>query len=110
MRQELAKEDAWVDAIYYCPHHPNDNCDCRKPKTKLLLQAAKDFDIDLKQSFVVGDLQMDINLGKTVGCKTILIKGDTSPEKEDEAIDPDAVASDLLEAARRILRWEGEAV
>ena len=98
MKRELAKEGAWVDAIYYCPHHPEDNCECRKPKPKLVLQAAKDFDIDLGQSFVVGDLQMDIELGRVLGCKTILIS-------KDETTDPDAVASDLLEAAWKILRW-----
>lgn len=104
MKKELDKEGAWVDGIYYCPHHPDDNCDCRKPKPKLLLQAAKDFDIDLEHSFVVGDLQMDIELGRAVGCKTILVR------KEDEATDPDAVVSDLLEAAWKILTWEGKAV
>ncbi len=100
MKKELAKEGVWVDAIYYCPHHPDDNCDCRKPKPKLVLQAAKDLDIDLESSFVIGDLQMDIELGRAVGCKTVLIRG------QNEAIDPDANASDLLEAAQIILGWE----
>lgn len=102
MKGELAKESAWVDAIYYCPHHPDDNCNCRKPKPKLLLQAVKDFDIDLERSFVVGDLQMDVDLGKVVICKTILIK------QGDEIVDADAVAADLLEAAGEILAWKGE--
>ena len=100
MERELAKEGAFVDAIYYCPHHPDDNCDCRKPKPKLVLQAAKDFNIDLKHSFVVGDLQMDIDLGKVAGCKTILI-GNPSVIK-DKAIVPDAISPNLLEAARLI--------
>ena len=89
------------------PHHPDDNCDCRKPKPKLVLQAAKDFDIDFGHSFVVGNLQMDIELGRTVGCNTILIKRDAS-SAEDEAIDPDAIATGLLQAARKILTWEGK--
>lgn len=105
MKEELAKEGAWVDAVYYCPHHPDDNCDCRKPKPKLVLQAAKDYDIDPKQSFVVGDLQMDIELGKAVGCKTILT-GDPSAIGSEQAM-PDAIIPNLLEAARTILEWAG---
>ena len=100
MKDELAKEGTWVDGIYYCPHHPDDGCDCRKPKPRLLLQAASEHDIDLKYSFVVGDLQMDVDLGKAVGCKTILI-GDTLLGE----VKPDFMASDLLEAVRTILRW-----
>lgn len=105
MKRELAEEGAWVDAIYCCPHHPDDNCDCRKPKPKLVLQAAKEHDIDLKHSFVVGDLQMDIELGKVAGCKSILI-GD-APLVNGEKVNPDAIAVDLREAAQIILRMEG---
>ncbi len=106
MERELAKEGAFVDAIYYCPHHPDDNCDCRKPKPKLILQAAKDFNIDLKHSFVVGDLQMDIDLGKTAGCKAILV-GNPSVII-DKAIVPDAIYPNLLEAAQLI--WKSKKV
>lgn len=105
MKRELAKGGAFVDAIYYCPHHPDDNCDCRKPKPKLVLQAAVEHDIDLESSFVVGDLQMDIELGKAVACKTILVGGSSSV-RDSEVTAPDAIVSDLLEAAQIILRWE----
>jgi len=101
MKSDLAKEGAWVDAIYYCPHHPDDNCDCRKPKPKLVLQAAKDFDIDLEHSFVVGDLQMDVDLGRVVGCKTILVRD--SVVTGDKEAKPGSITSDLLEAARLIV-------
>ncbi len=104
MKKELAKEGAYVDDIYYCPHHPDDNCDCRKPKPKLVLQAVRKHDIDLKNSFVVGDLQMDIALGKAVGCRTILIGNQTPIDSE--TTKPDAIALDLLEAAQTILGWE----
>ena len=103
MKQELAEEGARVDGIYYCPHHPDDNCDCRKPKPKLVLQAAREHDIDLKRSFVVGDLSMDIELGKAAGCKTILLR---NLPQEDTGVSPDCIASDLLEAARYVLRWK----
>ena len=100
MKDELAKEGAWVDAIYHCPHHPDDNCQCRKPKPKLALQAAKDHDIELKDALVVGDLQMDIDLGKAIGCRTILVR---TPPMNDESPKPDIVVSDLLSAAQIIV-------
>jgi histidinol-phosphate phosphatase family protein len=102
MKAELAKESAWVDGIYYCPHHPTDNCDCRKPKPKLVLQAAKEYDIDLKHSFVVGDLEIDIGLGKAVGCHTILIS--PNPGYDDQKqMSPDYTTFDLYQAARWIV-------
>ncbi len=103
MKKELAKQGAYLDAIYYCPHHPDDNCDCRKPKPKLVLQAAREHDIDLEHSFVVGDLKTDIELGKAVGCKTISIGNQLPIDSEDTK--PDAIALDLLEATRIILKW-----
>ena len=104
MKSELAKEGASVHAIYYCPHHPADECDCRKPKPKLVFQAAKEHDIDLGRSVVIGDLPMDIDLGKTVGSKTILIG---EPSAGDDMVNkPDAIAPDLLRAAQRVVKWE----
>ena len=99
MQDELAKAGARVDAIYHCPHHPEDGCDCRKPGTKLPLQAAKEHQIDLESSFVVGDLEMDIQMGKAIGSKTILVG---NPADYD-GVKPDIAASDLLEAAGKIL-------
>jgi len=102
MKSELAEKGAFVDAIYYCPHHPDDNCDCRKPKPKLVLQAKKDFDIDLERSFVVGDLDLDIELGRAVGCSTILIS--QNPEDDDlPKKAPDYTAADLYDAAQWIV-------
>ena len=101
MKQELAKDGAWVDAIYYCPHHPDDGCECRKPKTGLFLQAARELDIDLSRSFVVGDMQMDIDAGRALGSKTVLVT--TGPQGE--TVDPpDYTAGSLLEAAKWILK------
>ncbi|GAI92579.1 unnamed protein product, partial [marine sediment metagenome] len=106
MKRELAREGAWVDAIYHCPHHPDDNCGCRKPNPELVLQAAKEYDIDLKGSFVIGDLQMDVELGKAVGCRTILVT-DSAPG-DDNPLKPDIITPDLLEAAQIILSWQTE--
>jgi len=103
MKNELAREGAWVDAIYYCPHHPDDNCNCRKPKPELVLQAVRDYDIDLEQSYIIGDLRADIELGKAVGCKTILIGGSLSVNNEPPM--PDAIVNDLFEAVQLIVGW-----
>lgn len=88
METELGKEGAFVDAIYICPHHKDKgfegerpeykfNCDCRKPKPGLLLQAAKDFNIDLSQSIMIGDSEYDLIAGETAGCaRRILVQDD----------------------------------
>jgi len=97
MLRELAKEGARVDGIYYCPHHPDDNCQCRKPKPKLVFQAVKEHDIALGHSFVVGDKPLDIQLGKAVGCRTVLISANID-DVEREPV-PDFTAADLYQAA-----------
>jgi len=106
MRDELAKYGARVDAIYYCPHHPDDGCECRKPGTALFLRAAREHGIDLRSSYVVGDMQMDIDAGKALGCKTVLVTtGPQSPVTNPQSpIDlPDHVALDLFHASKWII-------
>jgi len=75
----LKEKGAVIDAIYYCPHHPEENCDCRKPKTGLVQQALKDFEIDLDRSFIIGDTDMDTELGRKMGMKTILLTRPSNP-------------------------------
>jgi len=70
----LKKENAFVDKIYYCPHVDEDNCDCRKPKPGMLKQAEQEFNIDLKNSYVIGDRFVDVDAGKNISAKTILVK------------------------------------
>lgn len=76
----LGKEGAYVDGIYICPHHPDKgfegerpeykiDCNCRKPKPGLLLQAAKDFNIDLSESYMIGDSHRDVEAGENAGVK-----------------------------------------
>lgn len=79
----LAEQGARIDAFYYCPHHPEASiptyrkaCFCRKPQPGLILQAARELDIDLSQSWVVGDSLRDVEAGKRAGCRTILLEGD----------------------------------
>lgn len=84
METLLGKEGAYLDAIYFCPHHPHKGyegerpelkfeCDCRKPKPGMLLKAAQDFNIDLAQSWMIGDGENDIKAGRNAGCQTALI-------------------------------------
>lgn len=77
-----------IDKFFFCPHHPNANlekyrilCHCRKPSPGMIFQAAKEFDIDLSQSWMIGDRISDIVAGKNAGCKTILIEKDYSKKK-----------------------------
>lgn len=82
METLLGMEGAYLDAIYYCPHHPHKGyegeipelkieCNCRKPKPGMLLQAAKDFNIDLSQSYMIGDGENDMLAGEQAGCKVL---------------------------------------
>lgn len=84
METLLGKEGAYLDAIYYCPHHPHKGyegerpelkieCDCRKPKPGMLLKAAEDYNIDLSQSWMIGDGENDVKAGINAGCKTVLL-------------------------------------
>ena len=74
MIELLQKEGAHLDDIYYCPHHPEEACSCRKPLPGMIVEAAIEHDIDIKESYCIGDSERDIEAGKTAGCKTILIK------------------------------------
>ena len=84
METLLGLEGAYIDGLYFCPHHPDKGfegeipelkieCTCRKPKPGMLLEAAKEFHIDLGESWMVGDTQADIGAGKAAGCKTVLV-------------------------------------
>lgn len=99
MHKELANHGAHVDAIYYCPHHPDDNCECRKPKPKLVFQAARELDIDLGQAYVIGDSEMDIELARRAGCKAGIRVGEPAGTG-------DWVATSLRSAVEQILRPE----
>jgi len=105
----LKDEGVDLDDIYYCPHHREGiieqyrlECDCRKPKPKMLLDAAKKHNIDLTQSLMVGDsVEFDMQTGKNAGCTSILIKNGCADDTNSNSISGiDYVVRDLLEAAR----------
>jgi len=91
-----------VDAIKFCPHDDSDNCLCRKPKPGMILEAANEWAIDLKSSYVIGDSHKDIEAGKSAGCKTILIRRNYNKDFKDS----DFLINDIKEAVEIIKKHE----
>lgn len=103
LRELLKAEGVVLDAIYVCPHRPDAGCPCRKPETGLVQQAAREYDFNPAQSFVVGDKECDIELGRRIGAVTILVQTGYGAEvAERNAAKPDYVENDLRAAAVRI--------
>jgi len=100
MLEVLKKNNIKIKKIYFCPHRPDENCSCRKPKPGMLFQAQKEFNIDLTKSYVIGDSKSDIILGNIVGAKTILIIKEKLKQKTKfkQIFEPFAYASDLVQA------------
>jgi histidinol-phosphate phosphatase family protein len=73
MLAEVAAQGGRIDRIFYCPHRPEDDCDCRKPKAGMLLQAAAELNLDLTGSYLIGDAASDMQAGQQVGCRNILV-------------------------------------
>jgi D-glycero-D-manno-heptose 1,7-bisphosphate phosphatase len=106
---------ARLDGVYYCPHHPSageppyrQDCECRKPRPGLLHRAARDLDIDLARSWVVGDRDADVALARSVGARAVLVKtgyglGELLWHAPSWDRPPDIIADHLLEAVERIL-------
>lgn len=103
METILGYEGAYLDDIYFCPHHPHKgyvgeivelkiDCDCRKPKPGMLIKAAEDYNIDLNNSWVIGDSKNDILAGKNAGCKTVFIENE-----REQLADADVVVNSLLQ-------------
>ncbi len=72
--REVSERGGRIDAIYYCPHLPEDNCNCRKPKTGLIEKAMKEFEIDMNNSFVIGNDEKDTELAKNIGIRSIKVR------------------------------------
>ncbi len=133
LRDQLRAQGADVDAIYYCPHHPEGRvpayrreCACRKPNPGMLLQAAHEWHLDLARSVLIGDALSDIEAGRRAGCRTVLIRKTAGrPASERGAaehadadkgaegpVSPDYIAADLWDGAEWILthlgpKWPG---
>lgn len=92
-----------LDALYYCPHHPNGKgiyrciCDCRKPKKGLIERAVEEWEIDLSRSYMVGDRASDIMCGKNVGIKTVLLESGYGTYRLEQNVEADLVYENLME-------------
>jgi D-glycero-D-manno-heptose 1,7-bisphosphate phosphatase len=114
MAKRLAEQGAYIDAFYYCPHHPvavvdqyRQDCHCRKPMPGMLLTAAERHGIDLARSYMIGDKQSDMQAGSLAGCTTILVRtgyGITTEQSLfEESVRPAFIAADLQAASHWIL-------
>lgn len=116
LQQMLRSEGARLDGIYFCPHHPTEGkthytmeCDCRKPGTGLIDRAARDLDIDVKESYVVGDKWSDVELGQRAGARTVLVtsgfaQDDPGNKRPPHLADPDFIAHTVTDAVEWILK------
>lgn len=108
LNDRLSTYRAHVDAFYYCPHTPEQNCECRKPGTALFLRAAEDWAIDFRSSAVIGDRAADIEAGSRLGLFTVLVPEvghETATESEllEKEVHPDVLVSDFGAAAAAVL-------
>jgi D-glycero-D-manno-heptose 1,7-bisphosphate phosphatase len=115
MKRDLESAGARLDAIYYCAHHPTVgeppyrlDCDCRKPKPGLIRRAAKEFDIDLAQSWMLGDRYGDIELARNAGVSSGFVlsgygRGEWEHQRAEWKHEPDLVSENLLETVRTII-------
>jgi D-glycero-D-manno-heptose 1,7-bisphosphate phosphatase len=119
LSRQLREEGAHLDGIYYCPHHPSDGnapyvqvCNCRKPASGLLLQAAQDLGLDLSASYMIGDHFSDVECAQGVGAQGILLLtghgNQALAQKENWARPPSFIASDLFEAVNWIVSNAGK--
>jgi D-glycero-D-manno-heptose 1,7-bisphosphate phosphatase len=118
MELKLTKDNAHVDGIYFCPHHPDGvvseysrECSCRKPNVGLIKQAEVEFDIDMETSYVIGDRLLDIEFAHNANLPGILVltgygKGELKYSMPYKSITPAYVADDLLRAVQWILKQE----
>jgi D-glycero-D-manno-heptose 1,7-bisphosphate phosphatase len=111
---DLAQRGVWLDAVYYCPHHPegsvepfNVECDCRKPRPGMLTRAAAERNLALERSWFVGDILDDIEAGHRAGCKTALVDLGTEAAPAAPLRTPELVGRDTVHTLRAIAAVEG---
>jgi len=107
LRAELARHDAILDAVYFCPHQPETGCDCRKPRPGMLLRAKEDLNLDLSQSYMIGDRYLDVDVAYAAGAHSVLVltgNGQTEHERYKHLPQqPEFIAGNLLEAVEAIV-------
>ena len=120
LRERAEAGGARIDAVYYCPHHPREgaapwrvDCDCRKPRPGMLVRAAREHDIDLARSWMVGDGFPDIEAGAAAGVRVVQVltgygRGLVEHHQHEYRSRPDHTAEDLLDAVRHIVARDRE--
>ncbi|MBX3303310.1 MAG: lipopolysaccharide heptosyltransferase II [Nitrospira sp.] len=108
LKHMLNRAGASLEAVYFCPHHPDEGCDCRKPKRGMIDQAVRERGVDLGRAYLIGDHMRDIELAKRVGARSILVTTGVVRPQESEGLksaglDPDWIASSMTEAADWLL-------
>ena len=104
MKSDLQRDGASIDAIYVCPHHPDEGCECRKPKPLLLLRAAREIGITLDRSYMVGDDPKDVQAGRAAGCRTVWLTAVPAQQGHGPSPLSHHVAPDLFEAVEWLLK------
>ncbi|MDP3725506.1 MAG: D-glycero-beta-D-manno-heptose 1,7-bisphosphate 7-phosphatase, partial [Nanoarchaeota archaeon] len=105
MKKECEGFGVEIHAIYYCPHHPDDGCSCRKPNPGMIHKAAEELGLNLKKSWLIGDNVTDIVAGRAAGVKTIKIKNEKLEEKESPGVRPHRHVEDLKEGIEHLVRY-----
>ncbi|MEG1362818.1 MAG: HAD family hydrolase [Lachnospiraceae bacterium] len=103
MNEELVSQTG-VDGVFYCPHLESEHCQCRKPGIGLIQQAMKEYEIQLKGSYLIGDRGSDILLGKQLGITTVLVESGYGSQQLEPEVVPDFIYTDLLDAVNSILK------
>lgn len=108
MLDEINRNGGKIEEIYYCVHKRDDNCNCRKPKPGMLVNALRKYDIDPRKTFFIGDSEVDCLAGSSLGIKTVFVKSGKTTEDEMRKwpVKPDYIFADLLEAVKWLLEKE----
>lgn len=111
IQEELRKNNAFIDELYYCLHTPEDHCDCRKPSPKLILDAQKTYGLHLERSYVIGDRLSDIVCAQNAGCRSILVETGRGKDTvkvlsqvENEQTKVTRICENVLDATKWLLR------
>ena len=114
--KELRKKGAKINAVFYCPHHPEQHsdipafakkyrikCECRKPNIGMIIKAKKRFGLDIKKSYFVGDTTIDVKTGKNCGCKTVLLRTGYAGKDRKYKVKPDFISKNMKTASETII-------
>ena len=105
LKRRLRRRGAYIDAIYYCPHHPDDGCFCRKPKNGMFKLAAKDFDLKLNKCYVIGDRLADIKSAHNISAKGVLVRTGYGKSEQNKLRQADIIPAHIAENLYDAVKW-----